>query len=196
MKFIRPVRTTRVSASFQQHKNRKPPSQLPGTDFACPVGTPVYATADGVVTRAGYSPTSGNNIRIAHKDGTTSYYLHLSSIWVTNGQRVAQGNTIGKSGNTGNTTGPHLHFSIANAKGVLIDPETVMGEHLEAPNPTRRTIKLGSIGEDVRYLQRRLGIFADGVFGPQTRRHVISFQKSKGLVADGVVGPKTWNALS
>jgi murein DD-endopeptidase MepM/ murein hydrolase activator NlpD len=195
MPFIRPISSTRISSSFADHKNRRPPSGLPGTDYPVPVGTSVHAAKSGVVTRANYGTTSGKNVRIAHPDGTTSYYLHLSRIDVTNGQHVSQGQVIGKSGNTGRSTGPHLHFAIANAQGVLVDPEKQYGSGTPAPVPSRRTIKFGSRGAEVRYLQRRLRITADGLFGPLTRRAVIKFQKSHGLVADGIVGPKTWAAL-
>ena len=196
VKYIRPVDSTRISASFASHQNRKPASKLPGTDYPVATGTPVHAVADGVVVRANRLGASGLNIKIAHNDGTTSYYLHMSSLWVVAGQRVAQGNVIGKSGNTGNSTGPHLHFSFANAKGVLIDPETVLGKGAPVATPSRRTIKFGSRGADVVYLQTKLGVRPnDGIFGPITRRAVISFQKSRGLVADGIVGPKTWAAI-
>lgn len=198
VKFIRPCDTTRISDNFSRHANRKPPSGLPGTDFVCGTGSNVYASAGGVVTRANFTPKSGNNIRIHHADGSTTYYLHLSSLWVKNGQTVAQGNIIGKSGSTGNSTGPHLHFSYADPNGILRDPETIIGKSDPVPVPSRRTIKFGSTGADVRYLQTKLGVAtggADGIFGPKTRRAVIAFQKSHGLVADGIVGPKTWAAI-
>jgi murein DD-endopeptidase MepM/ murein hydrolase activator NlpD len=150
---------------------------------------------DGVVVRANRTAMSGLNIKISHPDGSTSYYLHMSSLWVVAGQRVAQGNVIGKSGNTGNSTGPHLHYSLTNSKGILIDPESVFVAGAGTPNTVRPSIKLGSRGDNVKYLQRRLGIPADGIFGPVTRSAVIRFQKSTGLVADGIVGPKTWKAL-
>lgn len=60
---------------------------------------------------------------------------------------------------------------------------------------TRPTIQLGSRGADVRYLQTKLRLTADGIFGPKTRAAVIAFQKSKGLTADGIVGPRTWAAI-
>lgn len=196
VKYIRPVDSARVSANFASHKNRKPASKLPGTDFPVAVGTPVHAVADGVVVRANRQALSGLNIKISHADGSTSYYLHMSSLWVVVGQHVAQGNVIGKSGNTGNSTGPHLHFSLTNSNGVLIDPETVLGKDAPVALPSRRSIKFGSRGADVSYLQKRLGVRpSDGIFGPITRRAVINFQKSKGLVADGIVGPKTWAAI-
>lgn len=194
MGHIRPCVTTAISDNYAAHIRRG--SGLPGTDYRCAIGENVFASQDGVVTRAGSTPlANGNNIRISHPDGTTSYYLHLSQLRVVVGQHVAQGNVIGLSGNTGRSTGPHLHFSIANPQGQLIDPETVIGGATPTPVPSRRTIKIGSRGADVKYLQQRLGILADGIFGLGTKRAVINFQKSRLLAADGIVGPKTWAAI-
>lgn len=65
-----------------------------------------------------------------------------------------------------------------------------------APAPkARATVKQGSTGGDVKYLQKKLGITADGAFGPATKKAVINFQESKGLTADGIVGPQTWAAI-
>ena len=83
-----------------------------GLDFGIPEGTPVYATADGLVTRAGMDSTGyGIHVRIEHA-GFTSIYGHLRSLAVKTNQRVTAGQPIGESGNTGNSTGPHLHFEI------------------------------------------------------------------------------------
>lgn len=81
-----------------------------GTDFAVGIGTRVYAVGDGVVIRAGYHPAAGNYIVIKHGRKYTSRFLHLSKILVRKGQRVEMGKLIGKSGNTGRSTGPHLHY--------------------------------------------------------------------------------------
>lgn len=195
MSYIRPCATSRVSDNFQAHKNRKPPSGLPGIDYTCAVGEKVWASEDGVVTRAEYSAVSGKNVRVHHADGRNTYYLHLSRIDVTVGQRVAKGQVVGLSGKTGRVTGPHLHFSMTNPDGTLVDPATVIGAADPKPIISHRTLKLGSTGAEVRQLQQKLGIRADGIFGPITRRAVINFQKRKGLAADGIVGPKTWAAL-
>lgn len=81
-----------------------------GTDFAVNVGTKVYSIGDGVVQRAGYHPAAGNYIVIKHSRKYTTRYLHLSKIYVRKGQRIKMGGLIGLSGNTGRTTGPHLHY--------------------------------------------------------------------------------------
>ncbi|TEW50266.1 peptidoglycan DD-metalloendopeptidase family protein [Psychromonas algicola] len=81
-----------------------------GTDFRAKVGTRVYSVGDGVVTSAYYHPAAGNYIVIKHGRKYTSRFLHLSKILVRKGQRVEMGQLIGRSGNTGRSTGPHLHY--------------------------------------------------------------------------------------
>jgi murein DD-endopeptidase len=81
-----------------------------GTDFAVRTGTKVYSIGDGIVQRAGYHPAAGNYIVIKHGRKYTTRYLHLSKIYVRKGQRIKMGRLIGKSGNTGRSTGPHLHY--------------------------------------------------------------------------------------
>lgn len=98
-------------------------------DIAMPVGTPILAARGGVVVslenrqsgRAG-NP-SGNFVRILHDDGTMGVYLHLQqgSVRVREGQRIAQGQPIARSGNTGNSTGPHLHFVIQRNIGMALE---------------------------------------------------------------------------
>ena len=83
-----------------------------GLDFNAPPGTPVVAAADGVVTAADYAPDYGNVIDIDHGGGLTSRYAHLSRMQVQPGQLVRRGETIGAVGNTGRSTGPHLHFEV------------------------------------------------------------------------------------
>ncbi|WP_066953715.1 M23 family metallopeptidase [Streptomyces lushanensis] len=88
-----------------------------GQDFAVPIGTPVHSVHGGTVVKAGPGgagdgPAYGNAIVIKHADGTYSQYAHLSKIKVHVGQYVRTGQRIGLSGNTGNSSGPHLHFEI------------------------------------------------------------------------------------
>lgn len=84
-----------------------------GLDFACVLNTPVLAIADGVVAYVGFDPGYGNYIRIYHqKYSLCSFYAHLTDNQVTVGQIVGKGQLIGRSGNTGNSTGPHLHLEI------------------------------------------------------------------------------------
>lgn len=93
-----------------------------GMDFSAPVGTPVYATGDGVVKSAGRSMSGyGNLIELDHGFNYTTRFAHLSEILVTPGQQVKRGDLIGKVGNTGKSTGPHLHYEV-RLKGVPQNP--------------------------------------------------------------------------
>ena len=92
-----------------------------GTDMAGPVGTPIYASADGVVTEAGWVSGYGRLIKIKHEFGVETRYGHLSAIKVSKGQRVSRGERIGDMGNSGRSTGPHLHYEI-RVGGNPIDP--------------------------------------------------------------------------
>lgn len=83
-----------------------------GMDFSSPVGTPVYATGDGTVTHAKWQSAYGNLIEISHGFNYTTRYAHLSQILVKPGQQVKRGDLIGKVGNTGKSTGPHLHYEV------------------------------------------------------------------------------------
>ncbi len=83
-----------------------------GIDFKGAIGSPIFAAADGRVTFAGRKAGYGNAIEITHGNGMLTRYAHLSRIGVTVGQQVAAGDTIGGLGNTGRSTGPHLHFEV------------------------------------------------------------------------------------
>jgi murein DD-endopeptidase MepM/ murein hydrolase activator NlpD len=84
-----------------------------GIDLAGPVGTPIYATADGVVSESGYHNGGyGNLIKLDHGRGIETRYGHLSAILVQSGQRVIRGQMIGRMGSTGRSTGSHLHYEV------------------------------------------------------------------------------------
>ncbi|KAA9008972.1 M23 family metallopeptidase [Histidinibacterium aquaticum] len=83
-----------------------------GTDFAAPIGTPIYAPADGVVTHAGWSSGYGRLVKIQHEFGIETRYAHQSRIRVSVGERVSRGQHIGDIGNSGRSTGPHLHYEV------------------------------------------------------------------------------------
>jgi murein DD-endopeptidase MepM/ murein hydrolase activator NlpD len=84
-----------------------------GIDLAGPVGTPIYATADGIVTEAAYNSGGyGNLIKLNHGRGIETRYAHLSSMSVSPGERVTRGQVIGRMGSTGRSTGSHLHYEV------------------------------------------------------------------------------------
>lgn len=92
-----------------------------GMDFACDTGTPVYATGDGTVTSAEWNSGYGNMVEIDHGYGYTTRYAHLSKIDVKPGQKVSRGDRIAASGNTGKSTGPHVHYEV-RLRGVPQNP--------------------------------------------------------------------------
>jgi murein DD-endopeptidase MepM/ murein hydrolase activator NlpD len=90
-----------------------------GVDLASSVGTPIYAAATGnvIISRVGgWNGGYGNYIVISHSNGTQTLYGHLNSISVNSGDNVVKGQFIGTMGNTGKSTGPHLHFEIRGAR--------------------------------------------------------------------------------
>lgn len=94
-----------------------------GTDFAASYGTPIYATADGVVTFAGWENGYGRLVKIQHAFGIETRYGHQSNIRVTVGQRVSRGERIGDMGNSGRSTGTHLHYEV-RLNGTAVNPMT------------------------------------------------------------------------
>jgi murein DD-endopeptidase MepM/ murein hydrolase activator NlpD len=90
-----------------------------GVDFGAPIGTPVLASAEGTVIIArssGWNGGYGLYVVVSHANGTQTLYSHLSQVNVTVGSRVERGETIGRIGNTGKSTGPHLHFEVRGAR--------------------------------------------------------------------------------
>jgi murein DD-endopeptidase MepM/ murein hydrolase activator NlpD len=92
-----------------------------GIDFVAPVGTPVLATADGVVLRAEYAGAYGNMVDVAHADGFVTRYAHLKTIQVQVNDVVKRHDPLGSLGNTGRSTGPHLHYEVI-FKGQAVHP--------------------------------------------------------------------------
>ncbi|MFF6986361.1 transglycosylase family protein [Streptomyces sp. NPDC010273] len=92
-----------------------------GVDFLVPTGTSVKAIEPGTVVSAGWAGSYGYQVVIRHADGRYSQYAHLSAISVRDGQSVGEGQRIGRSGSTGNTTGPHLHFEVRTGPGFGTD---------------------------------------------------------------------------
>ncbi|MFI5689387.1 M23 family metallopeptidase [Streptomyces sp. NPDC051636] len=126
--WVDPVKKYTLSAGFNQ-AGALWQAKHSGQDFAVPIGTDVVAAHGGTVVKAGGNgagdgPAYGNAIVVKHGNGTYSQYAHLSRIDVKIGQVVATGQHIARSGNTGNSTGPHLHFEIRTTPnyGSAVDP--------------------------------------------------------------------------
>jgi murein DD-endopeptidase len=105
----------RVSSSFNPNRRHPITGQVrphEGTDFALPVGTPIMATGDGVVLKATSHPLAGTYVVIKHGRTLMTRYLHLSKLLVKPGQKVKMGDKIALSGNTGRSTGAHLHYEV------------------------------------------------------------------------------------
>ncbi|MDY6891106.1 MAG: M23 family metallopeptidase [Pseudomonadota bacterium] len=121
-----PIQAEEVSDSFGMrfHPLLKTRKMHNGTDFKADTGTPVYATADGVVEYGGYRKGSGfgNLIIVQHNFGFKTYYAHLQKVQVRSGSFVHKGQQIGLSGNTGRSTGAHLHYEVRHLYRPL-DPE-------------------------------------------------------------------------
>ncbi len=94
-----------------------------GADFAAPYGTPITSTADGVVVHAGWSSGYGRLVKIKHEFGIETRYAHLAKIRVKVGQRVSRGDRIGDMGNSGRSTGTHLHYEV-RVGGKPVNPMT------------------------------------------------------------------------
>lgn len=92
-----------------------------GMDFSANIGTPVYATGDGRVVKVGWESGYGKLIKIDHGFGYMTWYAHLNDYNVRVGQKVVRGEVIGKVGNTGKSTGPHLHYEV-HVKGKVVNP--------------------------------------------------------------------------
>lgn len=125
--FLQPAQG-RISGVFgsQRILNGQPRSPHSGLDIAAPTGTPILATADGIVSLVHDGMVlTGKTIMIDHGFGLDSVYIHMSEITVEQGQAVKQGDVIGAIGMTGRTSGPHLHFGIS-WYGAKLDPQTVM----------------------------------------------------------------------
>lgn len=97
-----------------------------GIDLSAPIGTNVYATASGRVVSAGYDNASGKKIKIKHEGGYETVFYHLSQHLVKEGDFVNDGDLIAKTGNTGRSKGPHLHYGISR-NGTFIDPTKFLG---------------------------------------------------------------------
>lgn len=121
--YIKPISGGRLTSSFGRRNapTAGASTNHKGIDWATPVGTAVCASSAGTVAKAGWGSGYGYVVYINHPNGTQTRYGHLSRVYVSVGQYVNQGDVIAASGNTGRSTGPHLHFEIL-VNGVQVNP--------------------------------------------------------------------------
>ncbi len=131
-----------------------------GTDFAAPMGTPIMASGDGVVKKAGWCGGGGNCVKIKHNSTYQTIYAHMSKFarGIKTGVRVKQGQTIGYVGSTGKSTGPHLHYE------VLVNGKKVNSQKLKLPSgkilkgDERKNFETKKIKLDVLKSEKIIGI--------------------------------------
>lgn len=191
-----------------------------GVDVAAPEGTPLTAPADGVVVHKGSGASGGNTLIIKHADDLFTVYYHMQKpSHLLKGTRVERGELIGLVGNTGRSTGPHLHWEVRKSRrwGDTVDPVPYL---VGAPSVTPPPLKVdGKLGRNTwkawqtalkdkgfykgvpdgrpgimtyRAVQAWAGVKQDGRIGPVTRKAV---QEKLGVKADGVWGRLTISAL-
>lgn len=121
--YLKPISGGRLSSGFgaRSAPTKGASTYHKGVDWAVPIGTTVVASNGGTVTVAGWASGYGYAVYINHSDGRQTRYGHLSKVLVKPGQTVAQGERIALSGNTGRSTGPHLHFEI-RINGEAVNP--------------------------------------------------------------------------
>jgi len=125
-----PIKNGKISTKYHQSGDHWSTGYHTGVDFAVPAGTDVLAAADGIIANANWGSAYGTQIVQKLSDNTYVIYAHLSKSLVKPGDKVKKGQHIGESGNTGNSTGAHLHFERRNgiqwSKSADMNPESVL----------------------------------------------------------------------
>ena len=157
-----PINGARLSSSFGMRKHPIDGfnKMHRGTDFAAPMGTPIMASGNGIVKKAGWCGGGGNCVKIRHNSIYQTVYAHMSKFarGIKNGVRVKQGQTIGYVGSTGKSTGPHLHYE------VIVNGKKVNSQKLKLPSgkilkgKERKTFETNKIKLDVLKSEKILGI--------------------------------------
>ncbi len=157
-----PINGARLSSPFGMRKHPIDGfnKMHKGTDFAAPMGTPIMASGDGVVKKAGWCGGGGNCVKIRHNSTYETVYAHMSKFarGIKSGVRVKQGQTIGYVGSTGKSTGPHLHYE------VIVNGKKVNSQKLKLPSgkilkdKERKLFETKKIKLDVLKSEKILGI--------------------------------------
>ncbi|MFT5251849.1 MAG: murein DD-endopeptidase MepM/ murein hydrolase activator NlpD [Flavobacteriales bacterium] len=137
-----PIKFSRITSRFTMHRFHPVQQRWKahkGTDYAAPTGTPISTTASGVIEKTGYTAGNGNYVKVKHNNTYATQYLHMSKILVRKGQRVNQGDVIGRVGSTGLATGPHVCYRFWK-NGVQVDALRLnlpTGEAMQGKNKVR-----------------------------------------------------------
>ena len=155
-----PIDGARMSSGFgmRRHPVLGYSKMHKGVDFAAPTGTPIYASGDGVVEKAGRFSSYGNYVRVRHGNGISTAYAHMSRIKAKAGARVRQGEIIGYVGTTGRSTGPHLHYEVT-VNGKHVNPRSVnlpTGENLTGK-------ELKKFKDSIRGIEQEYASLSQGV---------------------------------
>jgi murein DD-endopeptidase MepM/ murein hydrolase activator NlpD len=144
-----PVEGTRLSSSYglRTHPVLGGTRKHNGVDLASPTGTPIYATADGLVSKAEWFSSYGNYVQLEHGAQIETRYGHMSRIAVSAGQQVKKGDVIGFVGSTGRSTGPHLHYEVRVA-GAPVNPIPYMESSELAQAPATVHLAIGGPDHD------------------------------------------------
>ena len=157
-----PINGARLSSSFGMRKHPIDGfnKMHRGTDFAAPKGTPIMASGNGIIKKAGWCGGGGNCVKIKHNSTYETIYAHMSKFarGIKNGVRVKQGQTIGYVGSTGKSTGPHLHYE------VIINGKKVNSQKLKLPSgkilkgDVRKLFETNKIKLDVLKSEKIIGL--------------------------------------
>jgi len=157
-----PINGARLSSSFGMRKHPIDGfnKMHRGTDFAAPIGTPIMASGNGIVQKAGWCGGGGNCVKIRHNSTYQTIYAHMSKFarGIKSGVRVKQGQTIGYVGSTGKSTGPHLHYEVV-VNGKKVNSQTLKlpsGKILKGEN--RKLFETNKIKLDVLKSEKIIGL--------------------------------------
>ncbi|MDO4878228.1 MAG: M23 family metallopeptidase [Neisseria sp.] len=150
---IQPVKYTRISSPYgiRVHPILHTVKMHTGIDFAAPMGTPVYAPADGILTFKGWKGGYGHTVMLQHANGVETLYGHLSAFSPSSGQ-VKAGEVIGFVGSSGRSTGPHLHYE-ARIGGQHVNPSTTA-----LPTPKMETVNMAAFRQQQQQAEEKMGL--------------------------------------
>jgi hypothetical protein len=165
-----------------------------GVDIAAPAGAPVHVATDGIVLRSGVSATYGRFVEVAHKDGFHTFYAHLGrDAGLKRGTFVKRGTTVAYVGNSGRSTGSHLHFELRNKAGKPLNPALFMGKTfaesddlpLKAAARVPRTVRLAQVSKWPEGVKAKLGTQGASELGGQVTRVKGGRVRARIMVVDG-----------